>query len=89
MFGALDAMFANKPGALEERIPFGIRVGFGGPARYPRGGATISDIAEFQQTGAGVLPEREIIVDPDQRTTDAMAGDMLRAVNRLRKENER
>lgn len=89
LFGALDVVFTHQPGALEETIPFGIRAGFGGPARHPKGKATIADIAEFHQEGKGVVPEREIIVDPNQRTIDAMARDMLRAVEQLRKDSER
>ncbi len=90
MFGALDTLFSGQPGALEKKIPFGIRVGFGGPGRHKSGGkATIADIARFHQEGVGRLPQRLIIVDPDQRTVDGMAGDMLRAVETLRRDSER
>jgi len=88
LFGALDVAFQNQPGALEETIPFGIRVGFGGPARHPKGKATIFDIARFHQEGSGTVPTREIIVDPDQRTTNRMAEDMLRALEQLRRSSE-
>ncbi len=89
LFGALDIRFHNQPGALEEKIPFGVRVGFGGPARHPDGEVTIADLANIHQKGLGVVPEREIIVEPNQVTVEGMAGDMLRAVETLRKDSER
>jgi hypothetical protein len=89
LFGALDTAFTNKPGALEESIPFGVRVGYGGSRRHPGGQTTIFDIARFHQEGRGRLPVRRIIVEPDQQTVDAMAGDMLRAINELRRDSER
>ncbi len=63
LFSVLDLRFTGKPGAIQQDIPFGIKVGFGGPARYKKGKsrATIADIAEFHHTGAGNLPERKIM----------------------------
>ncbi len=83
LFAALDTPWTRKPGALQEDIEFGVRVGYGGPAKYPGGKATIADIAGFHQEGKGRLPKREIIVDPDDRTVDAMAGDMERALGQM------
>jgi len=68
LIGALDPTFANLPGQLEADLRDGIRVGFGGPGRHPKGLATIADIAGFHQVGAGDLPIRRIIVDPDIST---------------------
>ncbi len=82
LFSALDLQFTQKPGQLQQDIPFGVRVGYGGPARHPKGGATVADIANFHQTGAGRLPVRKIIVDPDEHTITLMAGDMERALER-------
>lgn len=76
--GALQPQFIGAPGALEEQIPFGIRVGYGGPDKHPGGGATVAEIASYHQTGAGRLPVREIIVPPDVSTERRMAGLMVR-----------
>lgn len=84
LFAVLNPVFTGQPGALEERIEFGIRVGFGGNARHGDGGeATIADIASFHQTGAGVVPVREIIVSPVDSVRDDMASDMEDAIGRL------
>ena len=83
---ALTPVFIGIAGQLEERIPFGVRVGYGGPGRHPEGQATIFDIATFHQEGKGHNPRREIIVDPPRNVTDAMAGDMDRALRRLIRE---
>jgi hypothetical protein len=83
LFAALNPVFTRKPGALEESIPFGVRVGYGGPAKHPKGKASIADIAGFHNAGAGHLPRRQIIVPPDQRTIDGMVADMERGMKRL------
>lgn len=83
LFNALSPTFDVTPGKLQEDIPFGIKVGYGGPARHPKGTATIADLARFHQTGAGRLPVRKIIVEPDQPTIDRMRGDMERAIAKL------
>lgn len=75
MFAALDPQ-VQRPGALEDPLRNGIRVGFGGPDRHPTGDATIADIAGFHQLGAGTLPKREIIVEPPTIVTEAMAMDV-------------
>jgi hypothetical protein len=87
MFNALSPVFQGKPGQLQEGIPFGIRVGFGGASRHPKGKATIADIANFHQTGAGYLPVRMIIVAPPQNVLDAMTSDMSRAIKQLAKDD--
>lgn len=35
LYNALSPLFSGKPGQYQEDIPFGIRVGYGGPARHP------------------------------------------------------
>ncbi len=82
---ALDVQFTRKPGALEETIPFGVRVGYGGPSAHPGGGATVADIAKFHQEGTSRVPKREIIVEPDAKTVAAMAEDMHRAIQKMLK----
>ena len=83
MFAALNPVWSRKPGALQEDISFGVRVGYGGPSKHPGGKASIADIAGFHDSGAGNLPERKIIVVPDTRTLDAMAGDMERGLGEM------
>ncbi len=85
LFAALDPVFKRKPGALQKDIRFGIRVGYGGPARHPTGeGASVADIARFHQRGHGNRPpKREIIVKPDAKTQEKMAEDMERAILKL------
>jgi hypothetical protein len=83
LFGALEPVFANKPGSMQKEIPFGVRVGYGGPSRHPGGKATIADIAAFHDQGAGNLPKRSIIVEPNATVTRRMAEDMERGLQRL------
>lgn len=83
LFAALNPVWSRKPGALQKDIPFGVRVGYGGPSKHPGGKATIADIAGFHDTGAGNLPERQIIDVPDTRTLDAMKDDMERALGQM------
>lgn len=83
LFRALDPTW-SRPGALREDLPFGVRLGYGGPHRYARGGAaSIADIASFHDQGTSRLPRRRIIVEPDASTLRSMAGDMQRALNKL------
>ena len=85
LMGALSPTFTGAKGALEDDIPFGIRVGYGGPHRANgESNLTIADIAEVHQEGLGNVPQREIIVKPPQGVIDKMAGDMQRAINKVR-----
>lgn len=88
LFGALNPIFQSAPGAIEEIIPFGVRVGYGGPQRYVQGVkqsiATIADIAEFHQLGnPPKLPKREIIVEPPDQVLEQMANDMTKALAKV------
>lgn len=84
LFAALQPAFVGQPGALEEEVPFGVRVGFGGPASHGEDSMiTVADIAAFHQAGGPNLPQRMIIVGPDQELLDDMAGDMARAIKDL------
>lgn len=85
LFSALDLRFTGKPGSIQEDIPFGIKVGFGGPVRYKKGKsrATIADIAEFHHTGAGNLPVRKIMPAKLPRSVlSGMSRDMERGIQR-------
>lgn len=83
LFGALSPTFSSKPGQLQRDERFGVRVGFGGPGRYPTG-VSIVDVAGWHQSGAGNLPVRRIIVSPDDNTVRQMSKDMERALIKLR-----
>jgi hypothetical protein len=85
LLNAVDPTFSGKPGQLQQDIPFGIRVGYGGPGRHPKGKATIADIAAFHQEGAGHLPARKIIVAPSPASdvVNQMAEDMNRALKAI------
>lgn len=84
MLAALTPVFKDVPGQIQKYRQLSVLVGYGGPSAHPSGGtATIADIAEFHQTGAGNLPERKIIVPPDSRTLNGMAKDAAVEQNRL------
>lgn len=83
LFAAVTPEFTGQPGAIEENIPFGVRVGYGGSAIHAGTRTTIADIASFHQEGGPNLPKREIIVQPDDKTFTGMVSDAQRAVNAL------
>ena len=85
LFMAMTPTF-GRPGGIQKDVPFGVTVGYGGPSKHPKGAASIADIAHFHQSGAGNLPARPIIVEPDARVQEQMAGDMERGIGRLVKE---
>lgn len=70
------------PGALQERIPGGLRVGYGGGAAHPSGRGTIAAIAQFHQEGGAHLPQRAIIVEPPQAVQDDMGRLLSDALDR-------
>ena len=84
----LGALSIGAPGNMFDRIPSGIRVGFGGPTRHPGGGATIKDIAVFHDEGGGHLPQRQIIIDPDATTANGMAKDAKRAIAKIGRQSQ-
>lgn len=87
LYTVLSPTFKSSPGAIEDNIPFGVSVGYGGPHKHAGGGkATIADIAMFHQIGAGNLPVRQIIVPPAISVLSQMTGDMDRAIKKM--ENE-
>lgn len=83
LFAALQPTLDTSTAAIEEIVQRGIRVGYGGPHRHPKGKATIADIAAFHDTGAGRLPKRQIIVDPDAATQRGMATDLENAIDAI------
>jgi len=94
LFYALQAKFTGAGGQWEQAIPGGIEVGYGGDAVHKDAGgkggkATIADIAMFHQTGAGNLPVREIIVDPDPPTITGMIKDLTLALKRIERDTDK
>jgi hypothetical protein len=84
----LNALTIGQPGNKFNRVSYGIQVGFGGPSRHGKGKATIRDIAVFHNEGRGHLPKREILVEPEQQTTNRIISIMRAAINGLGKECE-
>lgn len=88
LLGALNPVFVNAPGQFEQILSgadIGIEVGFGASGSYQNGAAT-KDVATWHQTGAGNLPVRTIIVEPDAKTIQQMEQDAAVAVERIAKE---
>jgi len=83
LFRALDPVWRSNPGAIQQDLPFGIRVGYGGPHRHPKAGISIADLAAIHDQGLGRMPKRQIIVQPDNRTRAQMVSDMQRALKKL------
>lgn len=82
----LGAMTEGAPGSHTEFLTNGVRVGFGGGAGHEGGKATIADIASFHQEGAGHLPVRKILDDPDGELIGLMAADAERGMKRAARE---
>lgn len=78
LFNVLNPTFQNNPGQLQQNIPDGVRVGFGGPGVHPSGSMTVARLAEIHHFGEGHMPERQIIVDPDDEVQRKMALDVER-----------
>jgi len=77
------ALSLGAPGNLFKYIRNGCRVGFGGPAKYPDGKATIADIAKFHNAGKDKLPKRQILHKPDDTLTRQMMQDLKTGIDKL------
>ena len=80
----LAALTIGAPGNVFKLEKDGCLFGFGGPARHPGGKARIADIARFHDSGAGTLPQRQIIVPPDAATIAGMESDVKWAIDQLK-----
>jgi hypothetical protein len=90
LLGALVPQFLNAPGQYERKFPYGVEVGFGGPAYHPKGmGLTIGELAGYHHRGDGNLPERPLVVDPDRSTMKQMVLAMEMGVDLARRQAER
>ena len=90
LFEALDPSGSGRPGSLQEWIPYGIRIGYGGSQTHPsgNGAVTIADIAAFHQVGGTRLPKREIVVEPPPEVMEAMREDAIRGLDQFAKEDQ-
>lgn len=88
LFMVLDPSFSGRPGQLQEFTDDGVRVGFGGPGRYPDGSASVADIARFHDEGGGRLPQRKLLDEPTQETRDGMRQDLERGCERAARASE-
>lgn len=80
LFNTLEPEFIGAPGQVQEAVPFGVKVGIGGPAMHKAGKASVAQIARFHQSGGPRLPKREIIVNAPAETIKMMRGDLINAV---------
>jgi len=64
LIGALDPKLNVGSGGVQENIPFGITVGYGGSSKHEKFPATIAGLAAIHQAGNEKLPARPIIVTP-------------------------
>jgi hypothetical protein len=70
-------------GAKGNKIVYGSEgVAFGIVGGDRPGGKSIGDIARYHDTGGGRLPQREILVGPDQQTIAGMQSDLRDAVEK-------
>jgi len=77
-----NALTIGAPGNKCQVVGDGVIFGFGGGSGHP-GGGTIAGIAKAHETGAGHLPERTIIVQPDRDTVDRMGVQLKQAIERM------
>lgn len=80
LYAALDPG-TLKPGAIEQHTNFGVTVGYGGGDRHPEGQVSIADIAGWHDQGTNRIPQRQIIVPPDDKTIRLMSNAMERAMH--------
>lgn len=78
------AMAPYASGNLFKYIPYGVRVGFGGPAKHPEQVVTIADIAKAHNVGKGEhLPRRQILHVPNRTLIVSMRNDLRRGIERI------
>ena len=85
LLGGLDI---GNAGNLFKHLLHAVRVGFSGTKRHPGGRASVADIAAFHNLGEGDVPQRAILVKPDQPTINGMQRDMARAFGRLLRKHD-
>lgn len=91
LLNAVDPDLYNAPGSFSRREGSGLIIGYGGEVVHPTAAAngrniTIAQIAGFHQAGGGRLPQRRIIVGPDQDTIGKVTAEVNATVRDLLKE---
>lgn len=71
-----------SPGGVEDRdsSSFTLRVGYGGDAPHPRADMAISSLAKIHHEGGKHLPQRQVVVSPDQATIRKLAEDANKVI---------
>jgi len=65
----VGALSIGAKGNVVKRTDMGIEFGIGGPGRHDsKSGATVGEIAAAHNAGSDKLPQRKIIVQPDDAT---------------------
>lgn len=79
----LNALTIGAPGNHFNPLKDGFEYGFGGSAKHPSG-FTITDLAIAHDEGKGRLPERKILVPPDQETMTLFETTLVQFFNELK-----
>lgn len=75
-----------------DKKPGGISIDIGGNKKYPQGRnrrgqfkkvVSVSDVARYHQEGGAKLPQRKIVVPPNQATINLMTQDLQKAIDRI------
>lgn len=81
--GPFEAWRYTYQGAyLWEMVGEGVELSLNGPARYPDG-TSVADVIRFHDKGGPRLPQRRIIVPPDEATLAAMTADAQQAYTEM------
>ncbi len=88
LFMVFNPTFKHLAGQYEKGVPFGVVVGYGGPARHPEAKMTVAKLAEIHHGGLGNNPERKLVVEPKDFLKRQMAGDMERAITKIIKASQ-
>lgn len=82
MIGGFTPTFSGKPGQIEKKIKFGIKVGVGGSGQHPSGQITLGELYKIHHFGLGRVPVRKLVVKPNTLTIKGMTKDMRLALNK-------
>lgn len=77
------ALFKGSAGNVFQVVGRFIRIGFGGPGRHPGSEISVAGLAIIHNTGAGNVPQRKIIVNPDLATVNQMKIDARNAFREM------
>ena len=72
---ALSPVFRGLPGQWEKINGNSVETGYGGSARHPEAKMTGLSLARIHNEGLGIMPRRQIIVQPNAETRRLMIED--------------